>query len=88
MIIAIAILCAISAANIITSEYIFQWLRNLIVKTKVQWLITLFHCTTCMSFWTGLVSGLCFYGFDWMVVAVALCSSLGGKLLKLFEGME
>lgn len=81
----IAVICGVSAANIITEEYVFEWLRKLVRKTNIEWMITLFHCLTCMSFWTGLCSGLIVMGLSPYVIAVALCSSIVGKLIKMRE---
>lgn len=81
----ISVICAVSAANIVTEEYVFGWARKLIIKTKIEFLITLFHCLTCMSFWTGLLSGFIFLGLSPYVIAVALCSSIVGKIIKMRE---
>lgn len=85
MTLVLCILTAVSLANMITSEYVFEWLRKLVIKTKMEWMITLFHCITCMSFWTGLTVGLIVYGLSPYVVAVAFVSSLVGKVIKMFE---
>lgn len=81
----VAVICGVSAANIITGEYVFEWLRKLLLKTNIEWVITLFHCITCMSFWTGLLAGFVILGDSLYVIAVALCSSLTGKIIKMFE---
>lgn len=81
----VAVICGVSAANIITQEYVFEWLRKLVLKTNIEWAITLFHCITCMSFWTGLLAGFVILGDSLYVIAVALCSSIVGKLIKMFE---
>lgn len=81
----IAVICGVSAANIITEEYVFEWVRKLVRKINMEWMITLFHCITCMSFWTGLLAGFVILGDSLYVIAVALCSSIVGKLIKMFE---
>lgn len=81
----ISVICAVSAANIVTEEYVFEWLRKLVRKINMEWMITLFHCLTCMSFWTGLISGFIFLGLSPYVIAVALCSSIVGKIIKMRE---
>ena len=81
----ISVFCAVSIANIITEEYVFEWLRKLIIRTKIEFLITLFHCITCLSFWTGLISGLIIFGFSPYVIAVGFISSIVGKMIKMKE---
>lgn len=82
----LVVLASVSIANIITEEYVFKWLRNLIIKTNREWLITLFHCVTCMSFWCGLFVGLIWYGPCTIYpLLTALVASLTGKFIKLFE---
>lgn len=82
----VAVICGVSAANIVTEEFIFGWLREFIAtKIKNDYLTALFHCITCMGFWTGLLSGFIFLGLSPYVIAVALCSSIVGKLIKLYE---
>ncbi len=81
----LTLFAGVSVANIITSEYIFGWFRKLILKTKIEWLITFVHCVTCMSFWTTLIISFCFhYGF-WTSIGMALTGSLIGKIIKLME---
>jgi len=81
----LVVLTAVSVANIIIEEYVFGWARKLIIKTKIEFLITLFHCLTCMSFWTGFVAGFIVYGVSPYTIAAAFVSSIVGKVIKLFE---
>lgn len=78
MIYILLILGGVGAANALTDEYIFEWLRELIKRPKL--LVKLFDCLTCMSFWTTLVLSLCFQQ-GWMSIPLALTASLIGKLI-------
>lgn len=81
----ISILMAVATAFIIAEEYVFLWLRKLVTKTKLEWLITFMHCPVCLSFWCGLAFGLLVGGFTWWCFATALISTICARLIKLFE---
>ncbi|MBQ1183054.1 MAG: hypothetical protein IIX60_01255 [Clostridia bacterium] len=81
----VSVLVAVSAAFIVSSEYIFQWLRNLIIKTKFEPLITFIHCPVCLGWWAGLFVGLLVGGLSWWCVAVAFTSALTARVLKSLE---
>lgn len=81
----ITILSAVSASFIISSEYVFEWLRKLVIKTKLEWLITFVHCPVCLSFWMGLFVGLLVGGFTWWCIATAFVSALCARIIKLLE---
>jgi len=82
----IFILCALSATNLLQNEYIFQWLRNLVNSTKLEILIDMFNCPTCLGFWIGI--GGCFIFTSLYissllinVIVCGLISSLSNKIL-------
>lgn len=78
MIYVMVIVASVGLANAITEEYVFEWMRNLIDKIGWEWLSTLVHCVTCMSFWTGLIISSIF--IDWLyVVPLALICSIVAK---------
>lgn len=81
MIVVLLILGGIGAANAITDEYIFEWLRELIKRPKI--LVKLFDCLTCMSFWTTLILSLCFLQ-GWMSIPIALTASIVAKLITIY----
>ena len=81
----VSVLVAVSAAFIVSSEYIFQWLRNLIIKTKFEPLITFIHCPVCLGWWAGLFVGLLVGGLSWWCVAGAFTSALTARVLKSLE---
>lgn len=81
----VSVLVSVSMAFIVSSEYIFQWLRNLIIKTKFEPLITFVHCPVCLGWWAGLIVGLIVGGWSWWSVAVAFVSALTARVLKCFE---
>lgn len=81
----LVVLTAVSVANIITEEYVFGWARKLIIKMNCEFFTTLFHCITCMSFWSGFVAGFIVYGVSPYTIAAAFVSSILGKVIKLFE---
>jgi hypothetical protein len=76
------IIAGIGAANAIVNEYIFTWLRKILPNWN--WLQILFDCTTCMSFWTTLILGLCF-SQGWWSLILALTASLLARMITIWE---
>lgn len=81
----VSVLVAVSAAFIISGEYIFQWLREIVIKTKFEPLITFIHCPVCLGWWAGLIVGLIVGGLSWWCLAVAFTSALVARIIKMFE---
>lgn len=84
----VCILVAVSAAFIVSSEYIFTWLRKLTYKTietRWEWVHVFINCPVCLSWWLGLAVALLCIGFDWWVLAVAFIAALVARIIKLFE---
>lgn len=81
----VSVLVAVSAAFIISSEYIFQWLREIVIKTKLEPLITFVHCPVCLGWWAGLFVGLVVGGWSFWCLAVAFTSALTARVLKSLE---
>jgi hypothetical protein len=81
----ICTISAVSAAFIVSSEYIFAWLRKMAANTGKQAIITFVNCPVCLSWWFGLFSALFVIGFSWAVFAVAFAAALLARIIKLLE---
>lgn len=83
----LVILIAMSVTNILTSEFIFEPVRNLWEKVfsryeKLQYLIS---CPVCSGFWVGLFIGALFLNNWFLILSVPFVTSLMMKLLVIFE---
>lgn len=52
----IYILAVLGAANAITREFVFEWLRKWADRHAPVWLQVLLDCPTCLSFWLSLAT--------------------------------
>lgn len=41
-------------SNILVKEYVTKFIRNIIKKTKINFLIKLFNCPMCISVWISI----------------------------------
>lgn len=78
------ILGAVGAANAICREYIFAWIKKL-VPEKWEPVQILLDCTTCCSFHTGWILGLCF-GYGWLCIPMGLTASIVAHIIEVWEG--
>lgn len=81
------ILVSVSVTNIITSEFIFEpireaWMRWFDRWEKLKYLIT---CPICLGFWVGLALSFPF-GIEWYIAP--FITSIMAKLLVLYENRQ
>lgn len=81
----VSVLISVSIAFIVSAEYIFKWLREMVIKTKLEPLITFVHCPVCLGWWAGLFVGLVVGGWSWWCLGVAFVSALVARIIKMFE---